>query len=473
MSKLTPLMKEKLKKALYPRSIALIGASPDQLSVGFGTTYNLLRFPFKGPVFPVNPRYESILGVRCFKTIEEVTPPPDLVIFLVNHRLALEMIPQVANHGCSGGMIVAGGFKEISGEEGKSLERTLIETALKYEFPIIGPNTLGMCNLLEGVHAIFAHLDVSPNPPVIPSIAILSQSGGVGLTIASNLKSLGTDPAFFIGVGNRSIVDFEDYLEVLRDDDRVSTFCLFIEGMEYPRGLYETLKRLSPHRHIVAYKAGKHESVTRATVTHTGAVAGNYALYRTMFEQAGVIEVESSHDAAVVSKALSMVPLPKGNRLAIMTFTAGPSIVAMDRLVQAGWNLEPFTNDLLAKVRRIIGEKTPVDLQNPLDLTGPGFIPQTYSLVMEEILKEDFDAFLFIWGINPLIRTPIVEWKILKDRHPDKSIVFVLIAHAGEGLPLLREMNRLGICCYLTPEDGALALNALLRRRTFIERVKQ
>jgi acetyltransferase len=189
-----------------------------------------------------------------------------------------------------------------------------------------------------------------------------------------------------------------------------------------------------------------------------------------MFEQAGALEAESSHDAAVMSKALSMAPLPKSNRLAIMTFTAGPSIVAMDRVVEAGWNLAPLSDNLRGKVRRIIGEKTPVDLQNPLDLTGPGFIPQTYGAVMEQVLNEDFDAYLFIWGINPLIRTPVVEWKILKDRHPDKSLVFVLIAHAEEGIPLLREMNRLGLCCYLTPEDGALALNTLLRRKTLKER---
>jgi hypothetical protein len=118
----------------------------------------------------------------------------------------------------------------------------------------------------------------------------------------------------------------------------------------------------------------------------------------------------------------------------------------------------------LNRVRKIIGENTPVDLQNPLDLTGPGFVPNTYASVMEQVLQEDFDAYLFIWGINPLIRPPIMEWKAFRERYPEKSMIFVMIAHAEEGVPLLREMARLGLCGYLTPEDGALALNSLLKR---------
>ncbi len=468
MAVLTPSMREKLKKALYPKSVALVGASPEQLSVGFGPLCNILSRDSAVKVFPVNPKYQSILGIRCYKTLEEIEEPIDLVVFLVNHKLATDMIPLAAKLGIKAGVIVAGGFKEL--KDGKEMEKVLVEKCIEYEFPVIGPNTLGFSNFLHGFHGIFWHLGVPKHSPTpLSGIAVISQSGGVGLTISYNLESLGLEPALFVGVGNRSVVDFEDYIQVLKDDERVKVFTLFIEGLDFPRGLYETLKELSDLRHFVVYKAGKREEVERATTTHTGAVVGNYALYQTMFEQSGTIEVQSTWEAAVISKALDMVPLPSGNRLCILTFTAGPSIVAMDILVEGGWVMPDFSEDVIKRVRAIIGEKTPVDLQNPMDLTGPGFIPQTYVAVMEEVLKEDFDAYLFVWNYNGLIRVPLLEWKNLSRKFPNKSMVFVVLANSQDGVPIIRTMAFDGLCGYLTPEDGAKALNGLLLRKRFIE----
>jgi acetyltransferase len=292
-------------------------------------------------------------------------------------------------------------------------------------------------------------------------VAIISQSGGVGLSIGFSLRTLHCGLSHFIGVGNRTVVDFVDYLEALRDDPTVKCFCLFVEGLENPRAFYEAVKARTPRKPMVVYKAGKNEVVSRATSTHTGTLTGDYRLYRTMFKQAGMVEVDSTWDAAVVAKALSMVAPPRGPRLCALTFTAGPCIVAMDKLVGRGWQFPDISPATRERIKAIIGESTPVDIQYPVDLTGPGFLPHTYSRVLEAVLEEPFDAYLVVWNYNPLIRVPVAELTALQKR-AQRPVVVVFLANGPEADPYLEELSARGICAFLTPEDGATALNGLL-----------
>jgi len=458
---ISEVMKGKLKKALNAGRIAIVGASPEQLSVGIGPFYNLLTASFQGEVIPVNPKYEKILGCKCFPDLESIQPPPELAILLLNQHLAVEMAERAAKHGVQAVTIVAGGFKEVK-EGGIELEERLRQLAEDYQMPIIGPNTLGFSSFHRGLHGIFWHLEAFPGP-----VAIISQSGGVGLTIANCLHSLECGISHFIGAGNCSVVDFEDYLDALSEQPEATTICLFLEGLKNPRGFYECARRLTRSKPVVAYKAGKHEEVTRATVTHTGSLAGEYRYYQAMFRQAGILEATSTWEAAVMAKALSMLQPPIGNRLCALTFTAGPSIVAMDRLLTYGWELPDLSASAKGQIRSIIGEKTPVELQNPVDLTGPGFLPHPYARVLDVLLEEPFDAYLLVWSYNQLIRVPVAELEDFR-RSTNKPVVLVLLASMNEAKPYLQDLSARGICTYLTPEDGAAALNALLARSRFL-----
>lgn len=461
---LSPLMLERLKRALDARRVALVGASQEQLSVGMGPIYNLLNASFQGEVMPVNPKYSQILGLKCYPTLESIDPPPDLAILLLNQHAALEMAERAAKIGIPAVTIVAGGFREVR-SGGMALDKRLLEVATQYEMVVIGPNTLGFSSFHHGLHGIFWHLDARPGP-----VAILSQSGGVGLSMGQALQSLHGGLSHFIGLGNRTVVDFADYLEALRDDPNAQTFLLFIEGVEQPRSLYEALKKTALQKPVVVYKAGKNKEVSKATATHTGSLAGEYRLYRGMFKQAGAFEAQSVFDAAVAAKALSMLQTPRSPRMCALTFTAGPCIVAMDKLVGAGWELPDLSAEAKTRIGSIIGEKTPVELQNPVDLTGPGFFPQVYARVLETVLKEDFDAYLVVWNYNPLIRTPVIELENLVKEYADKTIVFVFMANPIEAAPYMAMLHSKGICTYLMPEDGATALNALLFRYHFLKR---
>jgi acyl-CoA synthetase (NDP forming) len=452
---LSELMKEKLKRALGARRIAIVGASQEQLAVGMGPLYNLLGARFQGEVLPVNPKYDQLLGQKCYPDLESIQPAPDLAILLLNQHRAVEMVERAARHGVQAVVIVAGGFKEVR-SGGRELEDKLRELAFRYQIPVVGPNTLGFSSFHQGQHGIFWHLDTVPGP-----VAIISQSGGVGLSIGFSLRTLHCGLSHFIGVGNRTVVDFVDYLEALQDDPAVKCFCLFVEGLENPRAFYEAVKARTPRKPIVVYKAGKNEVVSRATSTHTGTLTGDYRLYRTMFKQAGMVEVDSTWDAAVVAKALSMVAAPRGPRLCALTFTAGPCIVAMDKLVGRGWQFPDISPGAREKIKSIIGEATPVEVQNPVDLTGPGFLPHTYSRVLEAVLEEPFDAYLVVWNYNPLIRVPVAELTASQKR-AQRPMVVVFLANGPEADPYLRELSARGICAFLTPEDGATALNGLL-----------
>jgi acyl-CoA synthetase (NDP forming) len=461
---LSPRMQENLKRTLNARRIAIVGASQEQLSVGMGPLHNLLKARFQGEVLPVNPKYSQILARKCYPDLESIDPPPDLAIVLLNQQMAVDMVERAGRLGIPGVTIVAGGFREVR-TGGEALNERLQKIASQYELVVIGPNTLGFSVFHHGLHGIFWHLDAIPGP-----VAIISQSGGVGLTMGYALRSLQCGLSHFIGVGNRTVVDFSDYLGVLRDEPHVGTFLLFIEGVEDPRSLYEAIKETTPQKPVVVYKAGKHEAVSKATATHTGSLAGEYRLYKAMFKQAGAFEADSSWDAAVAAKALSMVQPPRGARLCALTFTAGPCIVAMDKLVGNGWELPDLRPEAKSKITAVIGEKTPVEIQNPVDLTGPGFLPQNYVPVLETVLQEDFDAYLIVWNYNPMIRVPVVELEELTKRYRDKTLVLVNLTTQAEGAPYSAAFASRGICTYLTPEDGATALNALLARHLFLKR---
>lgn len=461
--KLTKRMQEKLVRAFEARRIAVVGASQEQHSVGIGPIFNLLSHSFQGEVLPVNPKYEQLLGRQCYPDLDSISPPPDVAILLLNQNLALQMADKAGQLGVAAVTIVAGGFKEVRAG-GRELEAKLQELAFRHEMPVIGPNTLGFSSFHRGLHGIFWHLDTMPGP-----VAVISQSGGVGTAIGQCLRSLHCGLSHFVGAGNCSVVDFGDYLEALRDNPEVKTFCLFIEGLQDPRGFYESAGKVAAKKPIVVYKAGKNEDVSRATATHTGSLTGEYNLYRAMFRQAGLIEVDSCWDSAVAAKALSMLPPTSGNRLCALTFTAGPSIVAMDKLLDSGWELPDLSQAAKTKIRAIIGEKTPVEIQNPVDLTGPGFLPYTYSQVLSALLEEPYDAYFLVWNYNRLIRLPIPELQHLQGKS-GKPMVHILLANQYEVQSELEECARKNICTYLTPEDGATALTALLARSRCLRR---
>jgi len=444
-----------------PSSIALVGVREGQLSVGFNALLNLVSHGYSGPIYPITPKHKEILGLPCYPTLEDLPEVPDLVMILVNHRRAVEVLETCGVKGVKNAIIVAGGYKEY--REGRELEEGIKEICQRYSIKLVGPNTLGFANVRGKVWPFFWHMRTKEG-----SIALASQSGGVGLTVAHLLYEEGLGLSKWIGVGNRTVLEFADYMNYLATDEDTKTVGLFVEGTEDGRRFYQASRHLAAVKPVAVYKVGETEETDRATRTHTGSLAGSRSVYSGAFRQAGLVEVSSPRKLAITLKALDMLPLPQGNSLCILTFTAGPSIVALDKLLQYGWRVPSLRKDIKEKVHELIGEKTPVDIDNPVDMTGPGFLPEVYTPVARLLLHEPFDAALLLWGYNRNIRTPVEELIIVKGE-VKKPMAMVLLGVREEMAEEIEMLQGAGIPVFITPEDGALALGALLKRRRLLE----
>jgi len=444
-----------------PSSIALVGVREGQLSVGFNALLNLVNHGYSGTIYPITPKHKEILGLPCYPSLEDLPEVPDLVMILVNHKSAVDVLESCGAKGVKNAIIVAGGYKEY--REGRELEDRIKEICQRYSIKLVGPNTLGFANVKGKVWPFFWYMRTMPG-----SIALVSQSGGVGLTAAHLLYEEGVGLSKWIGVGNRTVLEFADYMEYLATDEDTQTVGLFVEGTEDGRRFYQASKRLAAVKPVAVYKAGEVEETDRATRTHTGSLAGSRSVYSGAFRQAGLVEASSPRELAITLKALDMLPLPKGDRLCILTFTAGPSIVALDKLLQYGWRVPSLREDVKEKVYKIIGEKTPVDIDNPVDMTGPGFLPEVYAPVARLLLHEPFDAALLIWSYNRNIRVPVEELAMIKGE-VKKPIVVVLLGVKEEVAEERDRLQGAGIPVFSTPEDGALALRALLNRKRLLE----
>ena len=451
-----------MESLFSPSSIALVGVREGQLSVGFNALLNLVHHGYQGRIFPVTPKHKELLGMPCYPDLASLPEVPDLVMILVNHRRAVDVLEACGAMGIKNAVIVAGGYKEYG--EGRELEVRIKGICQKYGIRLVGPNTLGFANVKGGVWPFFWHMRTKPG-----SIALLSQSGGVGLTVAHLLYEEGVGLSKWIGVGNRTVLEFADYMEYLVTDHETRTVGLFVEGTEDGRRFFQASRRLAAVKPVAVYKVGEAEEVDRAAQTHTGSLAGSKSVYSGAFRQAGVVEASSPRELAIALKSLDMLPLPGGNRLCLLTFTAGPSIVAMDKLLSLGWKIPSLSDGAREEIYRIIGEKTPVDIDNPVDMTGPGFLPEVYAPVARLLLKEPFDAYLFFWGFNPNVRIPVEELLILKG-DTKKPVVMVLLGVGSREVEEERErLQERGIPVFSTPEDGARALGFLLARRRLME----
>ncbi len=371
-----------LEQIFNPQSVAMIGVGASSDRVGYNLLESLLVGNYRGKIFPVHPRLENVLGVKCYRSLEAIGEVPDLAVVAVNEHTTLEVIEQCGRLGVKGAICVAGGYKEM-GAAGELLEKKLVETGQKYGLTIIGPNTLGLINATANFYCTFYPLRLRRG-----KISILSQSGGVGLTIMRKAIEEEIGISKWIGVGNRGSVEFTDYLLYLEQDPDTEVIGVFLEGTEDARGFVEAAGRIARQKPVVVCKAGKTDVSQYSAQTHTGSMAGPYRVYRDAFEQYGLIAVEGIEELVAVCKALALAPQPAGPRIGIFTHTAGPSIVLADLLAQMGCSLPQFEPETLTRVKAVIGQNPPIILKNPLDIAGLGFLAEPYGRCAEAVLSD-------------------------------------------------------------------------------------
>lgn len=349
-----------LTKIFSPRTVAVIGASRTPMKIGHETLKNVLVQGFKGKVYPVNPNADEILGLKCYPSIKLVPDEVDLAIITVPAKVVLKVVRECAEKKVKGVVIITSGFGEM-GEEGKELERQILDVAKKGNVRILGPNTMGFKNATEDLDAGFVF-----GMPYKGPIALVSQSGAlcIGMIHLAVMEKLGLSKV--IGVGNKSDIDDADLIEYLDSDPATKVIAMYIEGIKDGKKFLKVARRC--RKPIVAIKAGKTEAGAKAASSHTGAMAGEDKIYDATFRQAGIIRAGGINELFDYARALAYQPVPKGDGIGIVSNGGGAAILLADFLVENGLRVPELSPKTVRRLKEILPEI--ITPRNPVDLVG-------------------------------------------------------------------------------------------------------
>ncbi len=461
----------KVEVFFKPRGIAVIGASRDPEKPGHVILYNL-RNSFNGPVYPVNPRADVILGMKAYPSILEVPDPVDLAVIAVPAPIVPRVVEEAGKRGVDGVIVISGGFREV-GPEGAALEKKVLEIIRKYGMRMIGPNCIGVYSPPAGINATFFDPQRQGLPGSGP-IAFLSQSGALGAAMLDWAEMRGIGVSRFVSLGNKADVDESDLLTYLKKDDATQSIALYIEGVEDGKRFREALEDTTPHKPIVALKAGRSEAGARAAASHTGSLAGSYRVYEAVFRQTGVILANTPAEMFDLAMALALQPPMQGNRVGIVTVGGGSGVMATDAAEVLGLKVPEFSSTTQSKLRRIL---LPIaSPRNPVDVTGSA---------VDEHLLESLRVVAESGEVDGILLIPYFNVRGISEQFPEKlakviteirrkhTIPVVVSATGGRrtwGLSRLIE-TMAGVPVYTSEAAAVKALWALYHYGKWLKRV--
>ena len=363
----------------HPRSVAVIGASEREGSVGRTLLWNLIRSPFGGTVFPVNPQRHSILGIKSYPDIAHVPEVVDLVVIATPAATVPQVIRECVAAGVKGAIIVSAGFKEI-GEAGAALEREILTEARRGGMRIIGPNCLGLMNPLVGLNATFAGAIARAG-----NVAFISQSGALCTSILD--WSLGENVGFsaFVSIGSMLDVGWGDLIEYLGDDPHTQSIVLYMESIGDAHAFLSAAREVAMDKPIIVLKVGHTEAAAKAAASHTGALTGSDEVLNAAFRRCGVLRVHTISDLFDMAEILAKQPRPKGNRLSIVTNAGGPGAIATDALISGGGALSELAPETLTELDRILPAQW--SHHNPIDILGDASCDR-YAQTLEVVAND-------------------------------------------------------------------------------------
>jgi len=456
-----------LEKLFRPASIAVIGVSNDEKAIGAELVRNLLRGPFQGPVYPVNPKRDWVLGIKAWKSVEDIPGPVDLAIVSVPKRLVLAAVESCGRKGVKAAIILTAGFKEVGGE-GVALEQRLFELVRKYGMRAIGPNCMGM---IVTDPAVRMNASFGAAPPMPGNIALVSQSGALGEGILALAHWLGLGFSAFVSLGNRVDVSVNDLLEHWTEDEGTGVILMYLESFGNMAKFPAIAARAARKKPVIVVKSGRTVEGARAASSHTGSLAGGDLAADAVFEKTGMLRAATIEELFSLAAAFSNQPLPKGNRIAIVTNAGGPGILVTDVLISGGMKLAVLSEETKAACRAVLPAEA--SLNNPLDMIATSAGPQYEACVAAVMRDPGVDAMVVIFVSPITIDAYSVAQALVAGLHaaarPEKPVLVCFMGNVAheEGTRLLKA-NRLPT--YMFPEQPARALIAMDRLRRFHER---
>lgn len=362
--------RDDLERFFSPKSIAVIGASQDLVTISGQSLSHLVTHGYTGKLYPVNPRYAEILGHKCYASLAEVPETPDLVLIAINASRVAEMLEQCGNKGVPYVVIFTSGFSETGGD-GVALQKRLVAIAEKYNIGVIGPNCQGLINVAEKIYAGFGSVFYSDYPA--GAVSMVSQSGGFGFSVL-NLSSLDGGLAFrqMVTTGNEIGVSTLDFIDYFIRDPHTEIIAGYLEGAKDAQRITEIgLKAMAAGKPILMWKVGNTDEGQKAAASHTANLGGAMALYKAAFRQSGIIQVEDIQDVVDYGRIFRGKKLPKGNRIAIITVSGGAGILMTDECISRGMQLAKLTPASVEKLKQFVPSFG--SLGNPVDVTAAIF----------------------------------------------------------------------------------------------------
>jgi 3-hydroxypropionyl-CoA synthetase (ADP-forming) len=409
------------------KSISLIGASPEPGKVGNSVLESLVKHEYKGKVFPVNAKgYSEIMGIKAFKSLDEIDQPIDVVVVTVDLKFVPDLLKSSGRKGIHNMVIISGGGKELGGERA-NIEQQIKELSNQLKVRIIGPNCIGMFNGENRLDCAFQGHERMIRPKK-GEVAFLSQSGTVGIAFMETSDVFGMSK--MVSYGNRSDVDEADMIWYLSGDPQTRVIGLYVEGFGDGRKFMNTARKVIKEKKkpIVVFKNGRSSRGAKQAASHTGSLGGSYEVVRGAFEQTGIISVDSYEELTGSLKALTWQPLPKGNRVAMVTNGAGPIIAAIDHFERLGLQIA----EILDQTKRVLKEHYPPTyiLGNPSDITGSA-TAEDYRFAIQAFMDDPNVDIIMPWFVfqdDPLEETIV---KVLSDFQKQKHKPILIGAMGG------------------------------------------
>lgn len=441
-----------LESLLYPKTVAVIGASRSPGKVGHEILANLKNAGFKGDLVPVNPSGGEVLGLTCYKDLKEYKGTIDLSVISVPNTLVPQAIESSINREAKAIVVITAGYKEV-GHEGAEREKGIAEICRASGVRMVGPNCLGVINTEHALNASFASQMPKPG-----GISVISQSGALCTAILDWAVGRGVGLAKLFSIGNKADLDETDFISVLANDNQTKVIACYLESITSGDEFLKEAENAATIKPVVILKVGTSAAGVKAASSHTGSLAGADMAYGAAFKRAGVIRAENFENLFDCAIAFSMQPVPRGNRVAVITNAGGPGIMGADAAENSGLVVQPLTPAISQELKGKLPAAASVG--NPIDVLGDAD-PERYGLAVEAAMSDDLiDAVVVL--LTPQAMTDAVgtAQAIAKHMRSDKPVLAAFMG--GHDVVTGRtELLKLGIPEYPSPDRAVAALKAM------------